>query len=47
MALIEDAAENLGAEYKRKAPGTFGLAYSYSFNGDKSITISGGRIIVI
>lgn len=46
VVLIEDAAEALGAEYKGGAPGTFGLAGFYSFNGNKIITTSGGGMIV-
>jgi len=46
VPLIEDAAEALGAEYKGKAPGTFGKAGFYSFNGNKIITTSGGGMIV-
>ena len=46
VPLIEDAAEALGAEYKGKAPGTFGVAGFYSFNGNKIITTSGGGMIV-
>lgn len=46
VALIEDAAEALGAEYKGRAPGTFGRAGFYSFNGNKIITTSGGGMIV-
>ncbi|CAK8717151.1 Putative pyridoxal phosphate-dependent aminotransferase EpsN [Candidatus Electrothrix gigas] len=46
VALIEDAAEALGARYKGKVPGTFGLAGFYSFNGNKIITTSGGGMIV-
>jgi pyridoxal phosphate-dependent aminotransferase EpsN len=46
VVLIEDAAEALGAEYRGKAPGTFGLAGFYSFNGNKIITTSGGGMIV-
>ncbi len=46
VALIEDAAEALGAKYKGKAPGTFGVAGFYSFNGNKIITTSGGGMIV-
>lgn len=46
IALIEDAAEALGATYKGKAPGTFGLAGVYSFNGNKIITTSGGGMLV-
>ena len=46
IALIEDAAEALGATYKDKAPGTFGRAGIFSFNGNKIITTSGGGMIV-
>ncbi len=46
VPLLEDAAEALGAEYKGKPPGTFGLAGFYSFNGNKIITTSGGGMIV-
>lgn len=46
IALIEDAAEVLGASYKGQAPGTFGLAGIYSFNGNKIVTGSSGGMIV-
>lgn len=46
IALIEDAAEALGATYKGKSPGTFGLAGIYSFNGNKIITASNGGMVV-
>ena len=46
IVLIEDAAEALGASYKRKSPGTFGKAGIYSFNGNKIITTSGGGMLV-
>jgi pyridoxal phosphate-dependent aminotransferase EpsN len=46
VALIEDAAEALGAEYKGRAPGTRGLLGIYSFNGNKIITTSGGGMLV-
>ncbi len=46
IPLLEDAAEALGAKYKGKQPGTFGLAGFYSFNGNKIITTSGGGMIV-
>lgn len=46
VPLIEDAAESLGARYKGKASGTFGLMGIYSFNGNKIITTSGGGMLV-
>lgn len=46
IPLIEDAAEALGATYKGKSPGTFGLCGIYSFNGNKIITTSSGGMLV-
>ncbi|TXD35227.1 pyridoxal phosphate-dependent aminotransferase [Lujinxingia vulgaris] len=46
VALIEDAAEALGATYKGKSPGSFGRAGIFSFNGNKIITSSGGGMLV-
>ena len=46
VILIEDAAEALGATYKGCAPGTFGKAGIFSFNGNKIITTSGGGMLV-
>lgn len=46
VALIEDAAEALGAEYYGRAPGTFGQSGIFSFNGNKIITTSGGGMLV-
>jgi pyridoxal phosphate-dependent aminotransferase EpsN len=46
VALVEDAAEALGATYHGRAPGTFGRAGIYSFNGNKIITTSGGGMLV-
>ena len=46
VALIEDAAEALGARYKGKAPGSRGRMGIFSFNGNKIITTSGGGMLV-
>jgi pyridoxal phosphate-dependent aminotransferase EpsN len=46
VALVEDAAEALGASYRGRAPGTFGKAGIFSFNGNKIITTSGGGMLV-
>ena len=46
VPLIEDAAEALGATYRGQAPGIFGKAGIFSFNGNKIITTSGGGMLV-
>jgi pyridoxal phosphate-dependent aminotransferase EpsN len=46
VALIEDAAEALGARYRGKSAGSFGRAAIFSFNGNKIITCSGGGMLV-
>jgi dTDP-4-amino-4,6-dideoxygalactose transaminase len=46
VPIVEDAAESLGAKYKNKSSGTFGVMGVYSFNGNKIITTSGGGMLV-
>lgn len=46
VAVVEDAAEALGATYKGRTPGTFGQVGIFSFNGNKIITTSGGGMLV-
>ena len=44
--IIEDAAESLGATYKGKQTGTFGMYNAISFNGNKIITGSSGGMLL-
>jgi dTDP-4-amino-4,6-dideoxygalactose transaminase len=46
VPLIEDAAEALGASYRGRHAGTFGIAAVLSFNGNKIITTGGGGMLV-
>ena len=46
VPFIEDAAESLGATYKGKPTGTFGIMGTLSFNGNKIITTSGGGMLL-
>lgn len=46
VPIIEDAAESLGARYKGRASGSFGLLTAFSFNGNKIITTSGGGMLL-
>lgn len=46
IAVVEDAAEALGSEYKGRKCGTFGEFACLSFNGNKIITTSGGGALV-
>ncbi|UXS22827.1 DegT/DnrJ/EryC1/StrS family aminotransferase [Staphylococcus delphini] len=46
VKLIEDAAESLGASYHGQMSGTFDDYSTFSFNGNKIITTSGGGMLV-
>jgi perosamine synthetase len=46
LPVIEDATEGLGARYREKSLGGFGLAGCFSFNGNKIITTGGGGMLV-
>ncbi len=46
IPIVEDAAEGLGATYKKDSVGGFGRFGAFSFNGNKIITTSGGGMLV-
>ncbi len=46
IPIIEDAANALGSFYKGRPCGSFGEIATYSFNGNKIITTSGGGALV-
>ncbi len=46
LALVEDAAEALGAEYRGRRAGADGLLSCLSFNGNKIITAGGGGMVL-
>jgi len=46
VPLLEDSAEALGATYRGKPAGGFGMAGVFSFNGNKIITTSTGGVLV-
>jgi dTDP-4-amino-4,6-dideoxygalactose transaminase len=45
-AVVEDAAEALGATHAGRGAGSFGRAAALSFNGNKIITTSGGGMLL-
>src|SRR5262249_38477588 len=45
VAVVEDAAEALGATYHGRAAGSFGSMAAFSFNGNKVITTSSGGML--
>lgn len=47
IPVLEDAAEALGSEFMGRKCGTFGQFGVLSFNGNKMITTSGGRALVV
>ena len=46
IAVVADAAESLGAEYKGRPVGSQGDVACFSFNGNKVITAGGGGMVV-
>lgn len=46
IPVLEDACEALGSEYKRHKCGTWGQYGTFSFNGNKMITTSGGGALI-
>lgn len=46
IAILEDAAEAHGAEYRGRKVGTFGAAASFSFFGNKVVTTGEGGMVV-
>jgi perosamine synthetase len=46
IAVIEDAAEAIGSEYRSKKVGSFGLTGTFSFHGSKTVTTGEGGMLV-
>jgi perosamine synthetase len=46
IAVIEDAAEAIGSEYRSRRAGAFGVASVFSFHGSKTLTTGEGGMLV-
>src|SRR6266850_1354070 len=46
IAIVEDAAEAIGSEYKGRKAGSFGDASVFSFHGSKTLTTGEGGMLV-
>jgi len=46
LVVIEDAAESVGAEYRRRRAGSFGNASVFSFHGSKTLTTGEGGMLL-
>ncbi|NBR85965.1 MAG: DegT/DnrJ/EryC1/StrS family aminotransferase [Proteobacteria bacterium] len=46
IAIIEDAAESIGSEYKGQRAGSFGATGVFSFHGSKTLTTGEGGMLV-
>lgn len=46
IAIVEDAAEAIGSEYKGRKAGSFGDAGTFSFHGSKTLTTGEGGMLV-
>jgi perosamine synthetase len=47
VVVIEDAAEAVGATYKRRPAGSFGECSAFSFHGSKTLTTGEGGILLL